>query len=156
MGLLILSIRPTRPFLGHFSLWKTQFSPVQDYFWTQSLCYIYNNRTMSLPSYKCNSLCIMGPLMMSIRPKCLFCNIFGSGRPNSHWFRIIFGHNACDTYTMIGQYHYPHIKVTFCANGPSNTVHQANKAIFGKFLALEDPILTGLGLLLDTVLVLHI
>ena len=33
---------------------------------------------------------------------------------------------------MIGQFHYPHIKVTFCANG---LLIVSNKAIFGTFLA---------------------
>ena len=59
----------------------------------------------------------MGPLMMSIRPKRIFfLDIFVSGRANSHRLRNILGYDTCDTYTMIGQYHYPHIKVKFCAN----------------------------------------
>ena len=61
---------------------------------------------------------LLGPLMMSIGSKMPFWEHFCSGRPNFHLFRIIFGHNARDTYTMIGQYHYPHITVTCCANGP--------------------------------------
>ena len=52
-----------------------------------------------------------------------FWDISGSGRPNSQWFRITLRHNTLDTYTMIGQYHYPHTKVTFSANGPSNGFH---------------------------------
>ena len=65
---------------------------------------------------------LMGPLMISIGSKMPFLEHFCSGRPNSHWFLIIFGHNALDTYKMIGQYHYPHIMVICCANGPCNDV----------------------------------
>ena len=66
---------------------------------------------------------LIDPLMMSISTKRHFMDIFGSGRPNSHWFRIFFGHNTRDTYKMIGQYHYTHIMETCCTNGPSNDVH---------------------------------
>ena len=63
----------------------------------------------------------MSLLMMSLMGiKGHFWDILGYGRPNSHWFRITFGHNTPDTYTRIGQYHYPHKKVTFSANGPQN------------------------------------
>ncbi len=65
----------------------------------------------------------MGLLYCPLGQKGHLWDIFGSGSPNYHWFRIIFGTNTRDTYTMIGQYHYPHINVTFRANGPSNTVH---------------------------------
>ena len=57
---------------------------------------------------------------------------------------------------MIGQYHYPHKKVMFMSKGPSNGFHWTKKATYGTFLALEDPILTGLGLFLDILLLIHI
>ena len=41
-------------------------------------------------------------------------------------------------------------------NGPSNNIHLAKKVTFGTFLALDDPILTGLGTFLDTVLLIYI
>ena len=38
---------------------------------------------------------------------------------------------------MIEQYHYPHKKGSFVANGPSNDVHYVKKDTFVTFLALE-------------------
>ena len=57
---------------------------------------------------------------------------------------------------MIGQYQYAKKKVTFIANWPSNGFHYAKKKTYGTFLALEDPILAGLGLYLDTILLIYI
>ena len=92
---------------------------------------------------------------MSIRPKGHFWEIFGSGRPNSQWCRIIFGKYSWYIYNDRTKT-LPLKKVTFSTNGPSNDVHYAQKATFGRFWALEDPIFSGLGIFLDTTLVIHI
>ena len=69
--------------------------------------------------------------MLSIRQKKThFQPISGSTSIIYDTFRILFGHNTPHTYTIIGKYHYPMLKVPICANGPSKVVHQAKKAHF--------------------------
>ena len=87
---------------------------------------------------------LMGPLMLSIRPKkSHFQPISGSTSIIYDPFRFLFGHNTLHTYTIIGKYHYPMLKVSLCANGASNVVHQAKKAHFqpisGSTSIIHDP-----------------